>query len=63
MLYGKKLNWVKNSGELVNGISQGPDHNGVLLVLDAFGELHEVISGDVQLAGKLPNVLKKTLEM
>ncbi len=52
MLYGKWLEWVTNSGDIVYGKSEGPDDSGQLLVRDEGGRLHEVISGDIRLAGQ-----------
>lgn len=51
-LRGRKLAWVTNTGDVIHGISEGPDESGRLLVRDEKGVRHEVISGDVQLAQK-----------
>lgn len=46
----KRLTWLTAKGEVINGISQGIDKQGLLFVRDDRGTLHEVLSGDVQLA-------------
>lgn len=51
-LHGKRLNWLNNSGEIIEGISEGPDEHGRLMVRDLHNVLHEVISGDITLAKK-----------
>ncbi len=50
MLVGKRLQWLTNSGQVVYGISEGPDSMGRLLVKDDQGNHHNVLSGDVRLA-------------
>ncbi len=47
---GKILTWVAISGEVVEGISLGPDDEGRLHIRDNKGREHEILSGDVQLA-------------
>ncbi|MEN8136449.1 MAG: biotin--[acetyl-CoA-carboxylase] ligase [Thermodesulfobacteriota bacterium] len=47
---GQELAWVAQSGELVRGVSLGPDDNGQLLIKDRLGRIHEVLSGDINLA-------------
>ena len=47
---GRKLDWVVNTGEIIHGISLGPDKNGQLLIKDNQGKIHEVLSGDISLA-------------
>jgi biotin-(acetyl-CoA carboxylase) ligase len=49
---GQLLTWVAVSGKVVEGISLGPDVEGRLHIRDSNGEVHEILSGDVQLAGK-----------
>ena len=49
---GQLLTWVAVSGKVVEGISLGPDDEGRLHIRDSNGEVHEILSGDVQLAGK-----------
>jgi BirA family transcriptional regulator, biotin operon repressor / biotin---[acetyl-CoA-carboxylase] ligase len=51
-LAGKWLKWLTNSGDIVLGCSEGPDECGRLLVRDENGLLHQVLSGDISLAGK-----------
>lgn len=52
MLFGRWMNWVTATGEVVHGKSLGVNDSGELLVVDSSGSLHEVISGDVSLAVK-----------
>ena len=47
---GRELAWVTQSGEVVRGISLGPDDNGQLLIRDRQDNIHEVLSGDINLA-------------
>ena len=46
---GQELAWVTHSGEVVRGVSLGPDDTGQLLIKDHLGRIHEVLSGDVNL--------------
>lgn len=46
----KRLTWVTAKGEVIDGVSQGIDTQGLLFIRDDSGTLHEVLSGDVQLA-------------
>lgn len=48
-LAGRKLTWVTARGQAVNGISLGPDREGLLHIRDAHGRVHEVLSGDLSL--------------
>jgi BirA family biotin operon repressor/biotin-[acetyl-CoA-carboxylase] ligase len=52
--HGKILTWVTPQGKEVTGVSLGPDADGILRIRDAAGEVHEVISGDVNLVGEIP---------
>jgi len=47
---GKTVTWLNSQGELVTGLSLGPDEEGILRIRDAAGKTHTVISGDVSLA-------------
>lgn len=47
---GKRLHWINSSKQAVYGVSMGPDKEGRLRVRDSSGKVHEVISGDVNLA-------------
>jgi len=49
---GRMLSWITPLGRKVTGISLGPDADGVLRIRDDAGAVHEVISGDISLAGK-----------
>ncbi len=49
---GKLLSWVTVSGRVVRGISLGSDKEGRLHIRDSGGKVHEILSGDVQLAGR-----------
>lgn len=48
----KILTWVTPKGEAVTGVSLGPDPDGILRIRDQAGEIHSVISGDVNLVTK-----------
>jgi len=47
------LTWVTPKGEKVTGVSLGPDADGILHIKDQAGTIHEVLSGDVNLVGKV----------
>ena len=51
---GKRMTWVREDGNPIEGINLGPDLDGSLVVQDADGNRHKVISGDVTLAGSVP---------
>lgn len=46
-LRGRKLDWLTNGGDIVTGVSLGPDEDGQLKIRDDSGEVHVVVSGDV----------------
>jgi BirA family biotin operon repressor/biotin-[acetyl-CoA-carboxylase] ligase len=48
---GRELAWLTQTGQVVRGVSLGPDDDGLLQIRDAAGQVHEVISGDISLAG------------
>jgi BirA family biotin operon repressor/biotin-[acetyl-CoA-carboxylase] ligase len=50
----KILTWVTPQGKEVTGVSLGPDADGVLRIRDGAGNIHSIISGDVNLVGKIP---------
>ncbi len=50
----KVLTWVTPQGKKVTGVSLGPDADGLLRIRDGAGNIHTVISGDVNLVGKGP---------
>jgi BirA family biotin operon repressor/biotin-[acetyl-CoA-carboxylase] ligase len=50
---GKILTWVTPHGKKVAGLSLGPDADGILHIRDQSGTIHEVLSGDVNLVGKI----------
>ena len=50
---GKVLTWVTPKGEAVTGVSLGPDADGLLRIRDKAGDIHTVISGDINLVGKI----------
>ncbi len=50
VLLGKEMQWVTNERKLIRGCGLGPDDSGQLLVEDSSGRIHEILSGDVQLA-------------
>ncbi len=47
---GRQLSWLTQSGDIVKGVSLGPDRSGQLLIRDDQGTVHEVLSGDISLA-------------
>jgi len=47
----KRLAWVGLKGQVIEGISLGPDEKGVLRIVDDQGTIHEVLSGDLSLKG------------
>ena len=51
---GKELSWVTPQGAVITGVSLGPDAEGVLRIRDKAGTIHAVLSGDINLAGKIP---------
>lgn len=51
-LKGKRMECVSADGFVVRGVALGPDDEGVLFLRDDQGKLHEILSGDVSLAGQ-----------
>lgn len=49
----KILTWVTPRGQKVTGISLGPDADGILRIRDQAGTMHTVLSGDINLVGKI----------
>jgi BirA family biotin operon repressor/biotin-[acetyl-CoA-carboxylase] ligase len=47
---GRELSWLTQGGDIVKGVSLGPDRSGQLLIRDDQGTVHEVLSGDISLA-------------
>ena len=52
-VYGRNLSWVTRQGQMVTGVALGPDGDGMLRIRDRAGRIHTVISGDINLAGKI----------
>jgi BirA family biotin operon repressor/biotin-[acetyl-CoA-carboxylase] ligase len=50
---GTHMTWVREDRKPIEGINLGPDLDGSLVVQDAEGKHHKVISGDVRLAGTI----------
>jgi len=48
---GRALEWLTQSGAVIRGLSLGLDEGGQLWIRDAAGTAHEVLSGDISLAG------------
>lgn len=48
---GQHLQWVALNGQVVAGVSLGPNDEGILRVQDNSGQVHMVLSGDINLAG------------
>jgi len=51
-LAGQRLAWVTPQETVVSGTSLGPDDEGRLHIRDDQGTVHEVLSGDLTLAGE-----------
>ena len=51
VLVGKHTSWVTSDGRIVFGICLGPDDEGMLYIRDETGQEHQVVSGDVNMAG------------
>lgn len=51
----KILTWVTPKGQKVTGVSLGPDADGILRIKDRAGTIHTVLSGDINLVGKICN--------
>ncbi len=49
ILVESRLDWVSVKGDVVSGITLGPDDRGRLHIRDDSGQIHEVISGDIRL--------------
>jgi len=49
----KILTWVTPGGQKVTGVSLGPDADGILRIRDQAGVMHTVLSGDINLVGKI----------
>lgn len=49
MLQGKVVRWLKQDGGILCGKCLGPDPEGLLVIEDAFGHHHQIVSGDVLL--------------
>jgi BirA family biotin operon repressor/biotin-[acetyl-CoA-carboxylase] ligase len=49
----KELSWVTPGGQKVTGVSLGPDAEGILRIRDKAGTIHTVLSGDINLVGKI----------
>ncbi|MBU0484609.1 MAG: biotin--[acetyl-CoA-carboxylase] ligase [Proteobacteria bacterium] len=50
-MVGKELSWLDPEGKVVTGIALGPDDDGFLHIRDRGGQVHQVLSGDINLAG------------
>lgn len=51
-LLGRNLQALAMDGQIVSGLSLGPDEDGVLLLQSATGQIHRILSGDVSLANR-----------
>lgn len=47
---GKRMSWVDTGGRVVEGVSRGPDGEGVLQIIQDSGRIVRVLSGDLSLA-------------
>lgn len=52
-LKGRVVRWVTPTGAVVCGRPAGPNSEGRLIVQDEDGQCHEVISGDISIAGRM----------
>ncbi len=50
ILLGRDMQWVTKGRMIITGRGLGPDATGQLLAEDSSGRVHEILSGDVQLA-------------
>lgn len=50
---GKYLTWLTTEGKAVHGLYQGIDEEGLLWIRDNRGKMHEVVSGDITIAGTI----------
>lgn len=51
-LLGKEMECVGFDGNIIAGVSLGPDAEGQLHIKDVYGEIHTVLTGDIRLAGR-----------
>jgi len=56
ILDGQWTSWVTPAGHVVYGESLGVDDTGILAIRDQTGKRHEVLSGDLRLARRSPEV-------
>ncbi len=49
---GKRMVWVDTGGRVVEGVSLGPDDEGILQIVLDSGRMVQVLSGDLSLAAK-----------
>lgn len=49
---GATLTWLTRKGEVITGVSLGPDGDGLLHIRDGEGQVHAVLSGDISLVGR-----------
>ncbi|MEJ2690330.1 MAG: biotin--[acetyl-CoA-carboxylase] ligase, partial [Deltaproteobacteria bacterium] len=49
---GRRMVWVDTSGRMVEGVSLGPDKEGVLQIVLDSGRIVQVLSGDLSLAAE-----------
>ena len=50
VLFGKEMQWLTRDNKVVTACGMGLDGNGQLQAKDSYGRIHEILSGDVQLA-------------
>lgn len=50
ILFGKEMQWLTRDRKVITACGMGLDENGQLRVKDSNGRIHEILSGDVQLA-------------
>ena len=52
---GQWLRWQTPAGKVVNGLSLGPNQDGLLMIRDQEGKVHQVLSGDITIRVKSLN--------
>lgn len=57
---GQECTWLTAANEIIKGVSEGIDDHGQLYIRDEHGQLHAVLSGDVQLNKGAHNALIST---
>ena len=51
LLLGIEMQWLTHDRKVITGVGLGPDDSGQLLARDSGGTIHQILSGDVTMAG------------